>query len=158
MTDPRIIDPGHAPTPFTAEEIRQGCPPGRKITIEHTDPDGSPETWLTVFVEADDEGALLTNQRVAGNGELLGEPSEFRATWDELQAHASFPSERTSIENETLSTPLGTLDCLRYTIDDGEKTKILWFDRSRPGLPVRTESRDANGAGLITEVVADART
>lgn len=145
MTDAKILDPDHAPTPFTADEIRRGCPPGRSITIRHTNQDASEENWLTVFVEANEEGALLTNQRVTQSSEPVGEASEFRATWDELQPHASFPADITTIETESLSTPLGTFECLRYTIEEADGTKVLWFAPALPGLPVRTEAKDPTG-------------
>jgi hypothetical protein len=31
--DPHVLAPGRAPTPFTAEEIRDGCPAGRTIRL-----------------------------------------------------------------------------------------------------------------------------
>ncbi len=31
--DPHILHPDHAPTPFTADEIRTGCPAGRTVTM-----------------------------------------------------------------------------------------------------------------------------
>ena len=30
--DPHVLGPGLAPTPFTADEIRQGCRPGRPVS------------------------------------------------------------------------------------------------------------------------------
>ncbi|WP_372594718.1 hypothetical protein [Actinotalea sp.] len=38
-----------------------------------------------------------------------------------------------TVRSTPLSTPLGELDCLRY--DVGPRT--FWFDRNRPGMPVR---------------------
>ena len=32
--DPHVLGPGLAPTPFTADEIRQGCRPGRFVTTD----------------------------------------------------------------------------------------------------------------------------
>lgn len=40
--DPRVVQPGHAQTPFTADEIREGCPTGRTIGLLVEPPDADP--------------------------------------------------------------------------------------------------------------------
>ena len=60
-----------------------------------------------------------------------------RATWRELQAHASFPIEVVEIAADTTETPLGTFDCLRYTVDDGYTRDIFCFALDLPVMPVR---------------------
>lgn len=155
MTDPHVIDPGHAPTPFTAAEIRRGCPAGRQVTVVHTDADGSAEYWTTTFAKVDEEAALLINQQVGEDGQPIGDASELTATWDELQAHASFPAESTAITATTLDTPIGELDCLRYEVSDGTAAKTLWFAKNLPGLPVKTVYVEEGQNQLTTLVVRD---
>lgn len=144
MYDPRVLQTGHAPTPFTAEEIRAGCPPGRMITAR-TETAGEPDRVdLTVFVETDKEGALI---------ESNGTPH--RVTWRDLQSQASFPADMTTISEEMVEGPLGQMECLSYRVTTGHTASIFWFAKDRPGMPVLflTES---NGALLSTTlVVAD---
>lgn len=157
MSDPRIVDPDHAPTPFTADEIRDGCPTGRQVTVAHVGPDGSSELWTTTFARTDHETAVIVNQQVNGAGQPISDASEMVATWDELQAHASFPAVATDITEEELSIPIGTLACLRYVVTEGGNTKQLWFARSLPGLPVKTIYTEAGSTRLTTVVVRDSQ-
>jgi hypothetical protein len=60
-----------------------------------------------------------------------------RSSWAELQAHASFPAERTAISEESRDTPLGRLDCLRYTVTDRSTVETFWFATAKPGMPIR---------------------
>lgn len=155
MTDPRILDPGHAPTPFTAEEIRIGCPAGRQVTVVHIAPDESSECWTTTFAKTDHETTLLINQQVGEDGQLLGGASELVATWDELQAHASFPAVNTTISEVELETPIGKNRCLLYEVSEGPTTKKLWFAESLPGLPIKTIYLKDDLLELTTVVVRD---
>ena len=58
----------------------------------------------------------------------------------------------TTVAEERISTPLGELDCLRYTVrDDGER--VFWFATSLPGMPVRTRLTRGGRVVATTEVV-----
>ncbi len=155
MSDPHILDPEHAPTPFTGDEIREGCPTGRQVTLVHTSEDGKSEYWTTSFAKTGELNAVLVNQQVAENGQPLGGGSEFVATWDELQAHASFPAANTTVSEVEVTTPIGELDCLLYEVEEGSTTKQMWFARSLPGLPIKTVYRDGEVTILTTLVVRD---
>ena len=155
MTHSRIVDPGHAPTPFTADEIRMGCPQGRQVTVVHLGPDETSEYWTTTFAKTDQETALLINQQVGEDGHPLGGASELVATWDELQAHASFPAINTTISEVEVATPIGQMHCLLYEVTDGPTTKRLWFAKSLPGLPIKTTYLKDDRAELETVVVRD---
>jgi hypothetical protein len=154
--DPRMVDPGRAPTPFSAAEIRTGCPEGRAVTIRYVDSNGQVTYWTTTFTKCDETGTLLVDQEIDEQGKPIGEASRLRASWDELQAHASFPGEQTIISRETIATPLGELDCLRYEVDDGERLRILWFATDLPGLPIKTQEGEGEGARLSSEVIGNA--
>lgn len=105
MSDPHVLGPGTAPTPFTADEIRAGCPDGRTITLL-VEPAGGP-AWQRVnrFVAPDADGATLQRWRIGPDGERVGEIEEARTTWLQLQGHASFPESLVTIHPETLLLP-----------------------------------------------------
>jgi hypothetical protein len=153
--DPRVVDPGHAPTPFTADEIRDGSPDGRTVLVQHQYPNDDPQFWRTRFVASDQNGPEVVNQQVEADGTSIGPETRMRVTWDELQAHASFPKAATTIEEATTRTPLGDLDCLLYTVSDGVEEKRLWFAKSLPGMPVRTQHLTNGVETASTMVIAD---
>jgi hypothetical protein len=156
--DPHILGPDRAPTPFTAAEIRAGCPEGLTIRML-VEPDGAdPFIRVSRFVGCDAEGAILERTRTTLDGEVLGPTEPARSTWLELQQHASFPADRTTIEPETLTTPMGPLDCLRYRIVDGSSVENFWFARSLPGMPVRySVSENGRQTSVTTMIGSEVR-
>jgi hypothetical protein len=136
-SDPHVVELGHAPTPFTAEEIRHGCPAGRTIRLRVESAGGETLVRTTRFVDCDEQGAIQERALFSVDGEPLGPVQTDRSSWAELQAHASFPAARTAISEEPLDTPLGRLDCLRYTVADRSTVETLWFATAKPGMPVR---------------------
>jgi hypothetical protein len=148
--DPHILEPGRAPTPFTAVEIRRGCPAGRTIRLLVESEDIEPLLRINQFVECDERGATIERTRFTTDGEPLGPPEADRTTWAQLQAHASFPADQTSILPETSETPLGVLECLRYTVTDGSTVQTFWFAKETPGMPVRSKTQTA---GRVTSTV-----
>ena len=155
LTDPHVLQPGFAPTPFTAEEIRDGCPQGRTITLQVERAGASTLAQVTRFVRCDDEGATVERGQLSSSGEPIGAPETERSTWRELQTHASFPADRTEIRPERIDTPLGELDCLRYTVSDGPTVRTFWFARSLPGMPVRSETLEAGRVVARVTVTRD---
>jgi hypothetical protein len=144
MTDPRVLRPDHAPTPFTAEEIRLGCPRGRTVTAR-TEAVGEPDRVdITVFVETDGNGALLES-----NGQ------EHRVTWLDLQNHASFPAEATTITEEMIEIPLGQMECLSYRVVRDDVVSTFWFAKERPGMPVLFMTESDGGVLSTTFVIED---
>ncbi len=148
--DPHVLGPGLAPTPFTADEIRAGCPAGRTIRLLVEDDGAQPGIRYNRFVECDESGALIERGRD-------GEPGErSRSTWAGLQAHAAFPIEATTIRYDTIDIPLGVLDCVRYTVrdeDDGDGITEFWFAPAYPGMPVRyTRIEHGRAVGTTTMI------
>jgi hypothetical protein len=139
--DPHVLAPGRAPTPFTADEIRDATAVGKAIR-RRVDEVGEASFYLVSrYVECDEEGAVLERSRLALDGSPLGEPQVNRMTWLDLQGHASFPADVTTIESERLATAIGELDCLRYTVRDGATDEILWFAKNLPGMPIQQATR-----------------
>lgn len=144
MGDPFLVHPDHAPTPYTADQIRQGCPPGRTVTTRTETPDDPADLSTTVFLETDEVGAIIEAGGV-----------RHRVSWADLQAHASFPAERTTITEDVVETPLGEMECICYrVVADGSVTSF-WFAKKRPGMPVRSVTESGGSVVSTSVVVAD---
>jgi hypothetical protein len=152
--DPHVLAPDQAPTPFTADEIRRGCPAGRTIRLLVEGVGEAPSHRVNRFVRCDDSGATIERARLTVDGEPLDEPEVDEVTWADLQRHASFPADRTSIRPETLETPMGREECLRYTVTDGSTVQTFWFATGRPGMPIRFEVQES-GETLTSVSVLD---
>jgi hypothetical protein len=148
--DPHVLEPGHAPTPFTADEIRAATKVGKEIWRRVETAGEQPFQLVSRYVECDDTGAALERFRLSLDGSPLGEPAVIRATWLDLQGHASFPAEDTTIESERIETAIGELDCLRYTVRDGTTDEVFWFAKDFPGMPIRQLTRV--GGQVVTTV------
>jgi hypothetical protein len=148
--DPRILGPGLAPTPFTADQIRAGCPAGRTIRLLVDEPGAEPYVRYNRFVECDEAGATIERGRV-------GDPTTAETehtTWADLQAHAAFPADATMIEPETIDIPLGVVDCHRYTVDGEDSMHVFWFAPAYPGMPVRVVRRQDGRTTSTTTMIA----
>jgi hypothetical protein len=136
--DPHVLEPGHHPTPFTAAEIRAASRAGRTVR-QVIEVDGEPPvTRVQQFIDVDDEGATRLVYDVRGD-QRRRDAKRSRSSWLDLQRHASMPIDTTTIDDVLLDTPMGRLDCLRYTTIDGDAVETFWFARSMPGMPVKTE-------------------
>lgn len=140
--DPHVIAPGMAPTPFTAAEIRDGCPQGRTVTVRAQHADGPPRLETTRWVSCDDEGAVMEKTVHDSSGEGVAERESYRMAWRELQAHAAFPRDRTEITRETIVTEAGLFECLRYSVEGEEGGSDFWFALELPGMPIRVQAPD----------------
>jgi Rifampin ADP-ribosyl transferase len=120
----------------------------------HVTADESPFLRVSRFVSVSEGGALLERSRQSLDGTRLGEVETDRVTWADLRAHASFPVEATTIEDETISTAIGDLDCLRYTVRDGESENVFWFAKSLPGMPIQSLTR-LDGSVVSTVTLVD---
>lgn len=154
MTDEHQFRAGDAPTPFSASEIRNGCPEGRRVMIEY-DEAGEITYLSTSFENCDDSAADFVNQPVDHDGKPTGDEQRFRAAWSDLQGHASFPDGVTSISRQSLTTPAGQFDCLLYTVTDGNDIKQLWFAVDRPGLPLATRETTGGEEVRRSTVISD---
>lgn len=130
--DPHLLGPGLLPTPFTAEEIRDATGRGKRIRLLLEGPDGPLGEHVNRFHHTDEEGATLDRWAAADPNAVVSG----RVTWTELQGHAAFDAETTSMSTVPLSSPLGELTCRRYDTADG----IFWFSSAHPGMPVQYES------------------
>ena len=146
------IRPDHLPTPFSAADIRAGCPLGRTIRLRTETPGGEPTFRRIRFVEVDADGALQEFQSTDAAGLPLGEPTRARSTWLDLQQHASQAASSTAIDEVELALPFTTEACWRYTASAGDERVTFWFAKGRPGMPLQVERR-AGGELLSRSVV-----
>jgi hypothetical protein len=140
-SDPHQLRPDHLPTPFTADEIRAGCQPGRTLRTRVVRAGHDEVVHVTRFVSADAEGAEQESWEETPEGTRLSDPQRRRSTWLGFQEHASFPAATTEVAEEEIEIPAGRFACLRYTSRDGEGVSTFWFARTVPGMPLRFEER-----------------
>jgi hypothetical protein len=61
-----------------------------------------------------------------------------------------------TIAADPVELPLGTVDALRYTVDDGEAGRAtFWFAPAYPGMPVRYETPAEGGGTDRTTMVGN---
>lgn len=154
--DPHVLEAGHAPTPFTAYEIRRGCPPGRTVRVLVEPSDGPSSLRMNRFGEGDETGAWHESQDLAADGSARGPVEREWVTWLELQRHASFPADQTVIRPETIVTALGRRECLCYSVvRDGGGTSTFWFDPMLPGMPIRYSSEVDGRQTMVVTLIAN---
>jgi len=144
MNDPHVMHPDHAPTPFTADEIRSAAPAGYTV-VTVTEQGDVASRRRTDFTHVDAEGATMVMTPIDEHGEPIGKSREVVVAWTDLQAHASFPTEITVRTSDTITTPLGRLDCIRYDVSSEDHTNTFWFSPRHPGMPIRLTSDALNG-------------
>jgi hypothetical protein len=152
--DPHVLAPGRAPTPFTADEIRAATKVGKAIRRRVDVVGEEPFHLISRYVECDEAGATLERSRLSLDGSALAEPEVNRVTWLDLQRHASFPADDTTIESERIETAIGELDCLRYTVRERATDEVFWFAKNLPGMPIQQLTR-TDGQVVTTVSVVD---
>jgi hypothetical protein len=141
--DPHDLGPGLLPTPFSADEVRAGCPAGRMIRLR-IESAGAPDVLRgSRYVRVDADGAQIEDSTSTEAGEPLGETRSHWATWRELQEHAAFPEASTVASDVELALPFGVLECRLYTMTEGETVHRFWFAAAHPGMPVRYSTEEA---------------
>jgi hypothetical protein len=153
--DANRIQPDHLPTPFSATDIRAGCPLGRTIRLQSEAPGGELTFRQIRFVEVDADSAVQEFQRTDAGGLPIDEPTRHRSSWLDLQLHASQPASATVIDEVDLASPFGTEECWRYTVSGPDDCVIFWFAKGRAGMPVQVE--EWVGGELVSRsvVIAD---
>ena len=134
---------GFAPTPYAADEIRANCEPGRTMVLRVGVPEQPTVHQVLHFTREDDGTPLFQAWTTTVDGDMIGEIASVKPVWRELQGHASFPEERTSLELRDVTLPLGTLSCWIYTVRSEREgvshVMRFHFDRQRPGPPILME-------------------
>jgi hypothetical protein len=139
--DPHVLEPGHAPTPFTADEIRASTEVGDTLRSLVEVPGEEASYVVTRYLSCDADGATTERFREALDGSLLGDVARDEMTWLDLQRHTSFPAEDTTIELErTRSRSAYSTACATPSATATTRTR----SGSRPPCPAcRSASCDA---------------
>jgi len=155
--DPHQLPADDLPTPFTAAEIRDGCPPGRTLRFRIEQAGQDPVVRVSRYVAPDTDGAVQESWTEDLEGRRVSDPERERSTWLELQEHASFLRATTVRTEEDLEIPAGRFACLRYTRTDPDAIWRFWFALELPGQPVRYE-RAASGQILFSATLIENQT
>lgn len=157
-TPPPPAPAAHAPTPFTAEQIRGASSDGRAWVFLLAEA-GKPAVHLRMEMSAVgcDTVALTRTVTDASTGEPLGEAATSTATWPELVAHAAYPTDSTTVADDTIEVPGGRFDAMRYTVSETAEgvTTVTeaWFAPTLPGPPVlmfvRVDGTQVTGLTLL---------
>ena len=150
-----VMQPGTLPTPYTADEIRAANPPGSWKVYRIT------KDELTLlqrfeFVASGDPAvsAIDAEMREEGGTEIKTDQTR-RASWSELQAHASFAAAQTVMGRDQLVLKAGRFDCWTYAVESpGDAISTFWFARDLPGPPVLLVTRVEGKQRLRMELEA----
>ena len=153
--DANRIQPDHLPTPFSAADIRAGCPFGRTIQLQSEAPGGELTFRQIRFVDVDADGAVQEFQSTDREGRPIGEPTRHRSSWLDLQRHASQPASATVIDEVDLELPFGTEACWRYTVSSHDGSATFWFAKGRAGSLFRWRSGWAASLSAGQVVIGD---
>ena len=139
--DPYRLKADHERTPFSAAEIRQGCPAGRVSIFRLENINGQRMLQVFHFVKCDEKGADFQVATLSADGQKQLEQRNAHSTWVQFQSHASYPKSATTRSEARVKTPAGTFDCWRYLVVErqGEKTteKRFFFAKRLPGPPIK---------------------
>jgi hypothetical protein len=153
--DSNRLQPDHLPTPFSAADIRAGCPLGRTIRLQTEAADGELSFRRIRFIEVDADRAVQEFQSLGADGQPIGDPTLRSASWLDLQHHATRPAATTVLDEVDLPTPLGTEACWRYAAGSADDGVTFWFAKGRPGMPVQVEERAAGELVSRSIVIED---
>lgn len=141
--DANRMQADHAPTPFSAAQLRAGCPDGSWIRFKVETPDAPAAFLVFRFLNGGPEEVTVVSSLFDADDHLAGDPSAKRQRWADLQTHASFPEAQTRIDPASFDTPAGRLDGWLYTVRETRDGKALLtryaFARDLPGPPVLLE-------------------
>ncbi len=98
-----------APYPFSVYDIRAGCPLGRVIEYRVEEAGSPPRVERWAFAPVDADTVKITTSTFDAEGKPTAAPTTESAKWAELHEHARFPNAATTISNESLTLPAGTV-------------------------------------------------
>ncbi|MEO5704371.1 MAG: hypothetical protein ABIZ52_08325 [Candidatus Limnocylindrales bacterium] len=153
--DPHQFRVGDRPTPFSAQEIREGCPPGRTVRALVVRAGQAPYVQVTRFLTGDEDGGNSEFWTEMLDGTRLTETAMGHSTWRELQGHASMPADRTEVTEEEIEIPAGRFACVRYTRTDEESVGVFWFAKAAPGMPLKFEQRIGDKTVFSSTTLSD---
>ncbi len=147
-----IADP-----PFTVEQIRAASPAGRTIDFQIT-AEGAPAVRRRMrFTAVSPTEAEVEISIRDDKDQPVGTPQVGKSTWAELHAHAHFPRASTVVAEESVTVPIGTFTCRKYTVTHAEvsppRIDRFWFATDLPGPPVQFSTEVGGKVVMLTRMV-----
>lgn len=143
-------DTAFAPTPYTAQQIREATRSGRTYEFLVERPDAQPARRRMRFTAVTSAGAIVERAMFDEKAKVWGEPTRTHTSWDEMRDHTKYPLAAATIEADTITIPAGTFACRRYTVvEAGDGRTIAWFANGLPGPPVKLR-KEAAGRLVMT--------
>lgn len=127
-----------APFPYTPEQIRDASPSGRHVVFRIVQAGGELRQEMT-FTGSDEQGTIVESVMLNAEGE--GQSGQRRMSWQQLQAHASYPASFTTVTSTEVEVGAGTFSAKLYQVGDGQGgvERRVWFADELPGPPVLME-------------------
>lgn len=132
--------PALAPFPYTPGQLRDASKAGRIYRYKATAKGGAVSYFQMQFDAVTHADCTVTSFGCDAAGKQLGESGTATSTWEQLQAHASYPADRTAITSDTITVGAGTYDCMKYEIRSAKEPGVInyfWFAKDQPGAPVK---------------------
>ena len=142
--------------PLPPGALRASITDGTSITMRIQEAGKPAQLEVTHFILPDETGCLLSVRRMSLiDGQVIS-TDRVRVAWVDLEKHAHFPREATTIAATALTTRMGELETLQYevrgTVDGKATITRMWFAPSLPGPPVRFE-REVDGEVVMTSTM-----
>jgi len=136
VTSAPAAEPGLAPRPFTAEQIRTAMPAGTEMRYRVEEADKPAVVVHSKVTAADAATMTMVSRVLAEDGSVIAEEPARTTPWPELMKHASFPADRTVRTKGHVEVPAGAFETLDYVVTEtaGGATTISTF-RFAPALP-----------------------
>ncbi len=145
-------NPNLAKFPFTVNELREGNPVGLVRRLQSYVERRGISYFSMRVIAATERGVGFQMRQSSASGAPIGSPQDYDPqTWEQLQAHASHPLNRTTVTRELLELPLGTYECSVYRVQVDDNTiEEHFYSKSLPGVPLLYVRR---ADGKISECV-----
>lgn len=142
---------GTAPTPYTAEQIRDAMPVGTHIRYAITGGGAPPMVmdW-TVTGHTDTQMTMRTLIQDAA-GATVDDQGDATHGWEELRLHGAFPAAKTARSESTTTVGAGTWPTLVYVVQDVTEegtpvTATYHFAKDMAGPPILMIVTAADGS------------
>ncbi len=144
-----------APTPYTAEQIRDAMPVGTVLVYRRVESGREPYLDRMTVVASDAAGCTIADAIVDDGGAVLSEQGESVAGWEDLRKHAEFPAASTQRIDDAVDVPAGHFDTWKYVVTDPDGTVTTYqFARTLPGPPVQLEIRTGDAVAFSMVLVS----
>lgn len=140
-----VMEPGCAPTPYSAKQIRDAMPEGggRYYTLRG---DAASSMVYYHFEKVTATDCSVETMHFNHEGLTSDIQTKDHVLWTELQKHASYALDEVTITEVRLALKGGTFDCWSYAVDSASPGRDeYYFAKELPGPPVYMRKLDDNG-------------